>query len=543
MNGAILSRMQGGPKLATSVLFLVSTGLLSAGCGSSDKAPTGRSLSSGGSGGGAATGGNAATSGNTSGGSGGSNGGGSSISVSGGSAGTSGSSGSSGTGDGTTCGSEDHAGMGVPLDLYVMLDRSSSMLDAVNGTSKWDAITKALATFFSDPASSGIGIGLQFFPYADPNIPATCSTSADCGANNLCLKNFCQNAGPGFAICDTNADCVLPTTSGRTQNLGPCTPLTYCWSSQGSTLCHDDSDCNNVRGDCVPFNQCSNDDTYSCKTAGTTCGTSMGKNLGNCEAVTTSSCQHTSDCRSATYASPAAEIATLPGAASALQNVLMSTMPLGDTPTSPALGGAIAHAQAWAKAHPDHKVAVLLATDGLPSDCMVNASTADPYGLVEVTATTAAGLAANPSIETFVIGVFAPSDTDSPGNLNQIAKAGGSGTAFVVNTGSDVEQQFLAALEKIRGSGIPCTLQIPTPTSGSFEPGLVNVTFNSGGQAQTLDYWQDAASCDPTSGGWYYDDAMNPTKILACPSTCNVFQNAGTGSSVTISLGCKTLVK
>jgi hypothetical protein len=537
--------MQGGPQLATSVLLLVSMGLFSAGCGSSDKASVTRSLSSGGSNNSAGTGGSAANTGNsTSGGTGGSGtGGGSSISLSGGSSGTSGSSGSSGTGDGTTCGGDDYAGMGVPLDLYVMLDRSSSMLDAVNGTSKWDAITKALTTFFSDPASSGIGIGLQFFPYPDPNIPASCNVSADCGANNLCLKNFCQNAGPGIAICDTNADCVLPTTSGRTQNLGPCTPLTYCWSSHGSTLCHDDSDCNNVRGDCVPFNQCSNDDTYSCKAAGTMCGTDMGKNLGTCEAVTTSVCQHTSDCRSATYASPAAEIATLPGAAAGLQNVLMSTMPLGDTPTSPALGGAIAHAQAWAKAHPDHKVAVLLATDGLPSDCMVNSSTTDPYGLVEVTTTTAAGLAANPSIETFVIGVFAPSDTDSPGNLNQIAKAGGSGTAFVVNTGSDVEQQFLAALEKIRGTGIPCAFQIPTPTTGTFEPGLVNVVFKDGSQAQTLDYWQDAASCDATSGGWYYDNPTNPTKILACPASCSVFQNADSSATVAINLGCKTLVK
>jgi hypothetical protein len=546
MDGGILDRMWSRPRLVTSVLLLAGAGLTNAGCGSSgNKSPTGLTSlnhSSGGSNGAAASGGSSATGTGATGTGATDTGGSSGIVLTGGTTGTSGSSGSSDMGNGATgpqCGGDDYAAMLVPLDLYVMLDRSSSMLDQVNNVSKWDAITKALTTFISDPASSGIGIGLQFFPYQDPNVPETCNSSADCGANNPCVKDFCQNLGPKIYLCDTTKDCL----DARGQNGGPCTPLTYCWST--GDLCHGDADCNNVVGDCVPFNECSGDPTYSCKQAGSTCRSGT-QNLGACRAITTFSCQHTSDCRLTTYSTPAAEIATLPGAAAALEKVLMSTMPQGDTPTSPALGGAIAHAQAWAKAHPDHKVAVLLATDGLPSDCVVNQTDADPYGLTEITMTTAMGVNGNPSIKTFVVGVFAPMDTDSPSNLNQIAKAGGTNMAYVVNTGSDVESQFLSTLDMIRGASLPCQFQIPTPTTGNFDPKLVNVVFTTGGQEQTLDYWPDASSCDATSGGWYYayDNAMQPSQIIACPASCNAFQSASDGH-VAIRLGCmtKTVVK
>jgi hypothetical protein len=465
----------------------------------------------------------------------GATGGTSSIVLTGGSTGTGDTQSSGGTtGSDGTCGGDDYDAMLVPLDLYVMLDRSSSMLESENGMTKWDAITSALTTFISDPASSGIGIGLQFFPYQDPNVPDTCNTSTDCGTNNQCLKNFCLGHLPDVRFCDTNANCPSKET---------CSPLTYCWSSPDLVFCYSDADCNGVAGDCVPFNECSGDTSYTCKQAGSRCITDTGQNVGTCRA-TPASCQHTSDCRSTTYATPDVEIAALPGAAAGLEKALMSTMPVGATPTSPALGGALAHAEDWAKAHPDHKVAVLLATDGLPSDCQVNATNADQFGLVEVDNTAASALTGTPSIKTFVIGVFAPGDTASPGNLNGIAKAGGSGTAYVVNTGANVTSQFLSALDMIRGASLPCEFQIPTPSTGSFQSNLVNVVFTSGGQAQTLYYWPDAGSCDATDGGWYYDNATMPTKIIACPASCNDFQSASDGH-VAINLGCpnKTVVK
>jgi len=55
-----------------------------------------------------------------------------------------------------------------------------------------------------------------------------------------------------------------------------------------------------------------------------------------------------------------------------------------------------------------------------------------------------------------------------------------------------------------------------------------------------------AAGCDATNGGWYYDvepSVGTPTKIIACPSTCSAFEAAPSGASVSIQLGCDTVIK
>lgn len=64
----------------------------------------------------------------------------------------------------------------LPLDLLVMMDSSGSMLDEVEaGRSKWRAVADAMAAFFRDTASAGIGVGLHYFPQLEPNVPAECS--------------------------------------------------------------------------------------------------------------------------------------------------------------------------------------------------------------------------------------------------------------------------------------------------------------------------------------------------------------------------------
>ncbi len=51
------------------------------------------------------------------------------------------------------------------LDVFVTLDRSSSMrLETANGLTKARAIRNALAEFYVDPASAGIGVAEAFFP-------------------------------------------------------------------------------------------------------------------------------------------------------------------------------------------------------------------------------------------------------------------------------------------------------------------------------------------------------------------------------------------
>ena len=48
--------------------------------------------------------------------------------------------------------------------------------------------------------------------------------------------------------------------------------------------------------------------------------------------------------------------------------------------------------------------------------------------------------------------------------LDQIASSGGTKTAFVIDTTKqDVEQQFTAALNAIRGASLPCNYEVPDP--------------------------------------------------------------------------------
>jgi hypothetical protein len=55
----------------------------------------------------------------------------------------------------------------VPVTLYVMLDKSSSM----SGT-KWNAATAGLSAFVNDPGFSDLVVGLNFFPRPPDAVPA-----------------------------------------------------------------------------------------------------------------------------------------------------------------------------------------------------------------------------------------------------------------------------------------------------------------------------------------------------------------------------------
>jgi hypothetical protein len=414
-----------------------------------------------------------------------------------------------------SCAADVSTGKLVPLDMYIMLDVSSSMLDlTATNVSKWDAVKSALETFVKDSASAGLGVGLQYFPLAKPTAPTSCTSDAACGNSGPCFLSFCwayPTAG-GLLPCSTNADCG--------NQFGPCTALATC----------------------------ANDDTILCRPTGSDCGTDpqTNKALGACSKLPTSTCEHTASCDIPTYATPDQPIATLPGAAAALTASIDAKMPNGQTPTEPALAGAIQQASTWAKAHPDHRVITVLATDGLPTECTA-ANVANP--VVPVAAIAAAGLAATPSIETFVIGVFGPDDVTSgaPGNLDEIATAGGNMQAFIVDTTKDVTTQFLAALDAIRGGKLDCAFQIPQPGAGetlAYEK--VNVQVKTAAGTSKLFYVADPKLCDPTTGGWYYDQDPTmgavPTQIIACPTSCTSFQ-AAKDASVEIALGCQTIIK
>jgi Mg-chelatase subunit ChlD len=239
-----------------------------------------------------------------------------------------------------------------------------------------------------------------------------------------------------------------------------------------------------------------------------------------------------SSCTASDYATPEIEIAALPGSASALSTSLGGHGPLSDTPTFPALQGAVDHAKTWANAHPGHVTIVVLATDGEPnSSCDDNLTDID-----NIASTAAAG---NPKIPTFVIGVGT-----SLSNLNGIAAAGGTGQAFVVDPTGNTAKQFLDALNKIRGTVLGCTYQIPVPPNGgTIDYGTVNVVYTPGGGSQvTIPKVADKASCPATGDAWYYDNNTAPTQINLCDASCKTV-GADANGAVSVIIGCSTVTK
>jgi hypothetical protein len=214
--------------------------------------------------------------------------------------------------DGDQCVGLTVAAEPYPLDMYVMMDQSGSMSAPLGFTMKtqWVAIKDAFVNFLNASPSTGLSMGIQYFPL--PLVPwdqvPTCDqqSSPNCGSGKLCLG------------LDNGDHCLATCTSGSCANGAEC--LTA------------DSDAGSTK-------YCSND-----------------------------------SCNAQDYAQPEVEIAELPGNNGAIIASLNNHSPLTMTPTAPALDGAIQHAKQWAAAHPDRTTVVVFATDGMPTVCTEGAT-------------------------------------------------------------------------------------------------------------------------------------------------------------------------
>jgi hypothetical protein len=81
----------------------------------------------------------------------------------------------------------------VPADLYVMLDQTASMSDALGASTRWQQVTSGLQSFALSPPTT-VDVGLQYFGLAPTSCPASCSIDADCGACGPCFMGFCTGA-------------------------------------------------------------------------------------------------------------------------------------------------------------------------------------------------------------------------------------------------------------------------------------------------------------------------------------------------------------
>lgn len=406
--------------------------------------------------------------------------------------------------DAVGCGGEVSAAQLVPLDLYIMLDASGSMSREVSGTlTKWEAVRQALDTFTSDTSTQSLNLGLQLFPLMKAGVPATCTSTTECNGFGPCVQpKICDNhyfAG-NVVACSTPDDCV----SG--QDTGNCLPQGACAG-----------DANLV---CLPEFEA------VCK-----------NNLGECSAVP-AFCAGRQSCDVSDYATPAVPMGPRADVAGGIMSAIAGRTPDGATPTGPALQGGISYLEQWLSTHTNERGAVVLVTDGLPTDC-------SPVDIDEVASI---AQAAAPHVITYVIGVFEDEQAQvAQQNLDSIAAAGQTGDAFIVTTSQDVTAQFVAQLASIRAHSIACEYAIPEPTEGDFHPNLVNVEYAPGdGSSETISYVGSEDGCGADTGGWYYDvapeDGGTPTQIRLCGMSCHAIQGNPDGA-VSIRLGCPTIVK
>lgn len=223
-------------------------------------------------------------------------------------------------------------------------------------------------------------------------------------------------------------------------------------------------------------------------------------------------------CEDASYLEPDVPFTALPSTAFGLaMDAIRQDDWRGGTPTKHVMSGVLEFVRETRDTTPG-KYVIVLVTDGFPQGC-------DDNEIESVVAIAADGAA--DGVLTFVIGVNNPpldGAPDTVSNLGDIAVGGGTGGAFIINTGDpdQTASDFVSVVNNIRSETFVCTVSIPEPPDGrTFDKKRVRVTYTSGGNVTELSY-------DPACAGnlsWYYDNVDNPTKIVLCDNTCNVIQN------------------
>jgi hypothetical protein len=233
----------------------------------------------------------------------------------------------------------------------------------------------------------------------------------------------------------------------------------------------------------------------------------------------------TLDCDPSFYASPAVEIGALSDVGGDVLDALSGMQPGGFTPTGPALAGALEHAREWAANAPGRATAVVLVTDGYPTQC-------EPRGVSAIAELAERARSEEPYVRTFVIGLAAEF------NLDSIARAGGTHQAYRVEAG-DPAGSFLGALRNVSNSKLACQYEIPDPPANTMKLDYdeVQVTYTAADTSvEEVPRISDFSACSRNpNGGWYYDDPASPAQIIVCPCTCSRFA----AGRVDVTLGCK----
>lgn len=124
-----------------------------------------------------------------------------------------------------------------------------------------------------------------------------------------------------------------------------------------------------------------------------------------------------------------------------------------------------------------------------------------------------------------------------------VATTGGVAGDLSLQDFAPVFQQ-LASSVVIDAVPVGCEWTIPAPPNGqTLDPDKVNVLFTQeDGTTEPLYAVVDSSQCDDVHGGWYYDDAAQPTRVIACDSSCRVMQS-DPHARVQVTFGCARRIR
>jgi hypothetical protein len=171
----------------------------------------------------------------------------------------------------------------------------------------------------------------------------------------------------------------------------------------------------------------------------------------------------------------------------------------------------------------------VLVTDGEANGCEED---------IDAIAGLASDALAASGVRTYAIGLTGSQEAD----MDRIAQAGGTEQGIFVADGENTQAELLMALGAIRGQILDCDFPMPQPAEGvGVDPMLINVNYTPGsGKQVTLPQVEGEGDCK--GGGWYYDNALNPTRITLCKPTCDAV-TADAGAQLDILLGCDTVTE
>jgi hypothetical protein len=126
-----------------------------------------------------------------------------------------------------------------------------------------------------------------------------------------------------------------------------------------------------------------------------------------------------------------------------------------------------------------------------------------------------------------------------------VGQTGGISGDMALFSAGQVDAQFKAVFDTLAKAivqdavPVDCEWLIPPPPDGeALDPNAVNVHFTgSSGQTQVIYGVNAPSECTDQYGGWYYDDPTHPTRVIACPQSCQVMQ-ADLNARVEVLFGC-----